>query len=123
MGKGYRDRTLKLDKYRLRQIFTNLLDNAFKFTQNGSVEIGCKLYQKSNLLFWVKDTGIGISKNKQAIIFDRFRQAEDHLTTREYGGTGLGLSIVQGIIKLMNGKIWLESEPGHGTTFFFSLPA
>jgi signal transduction histidine kinase len=114
--------TIYLDKQRLNQIFTNLLDNAFKFTQKGFIEFGYKIEQDSRLLFWVKDSGIGIQVDKQSIIFDRFRQADDSLTARQYGGTGLGLSIVQGIIKLMEGEIWLESKVGLGTTFYFSLP-
>lgn len=110
------------DKQRIKQVLTNLLDNAFKFTESGSVEFGCKLEKENQLLFYVKDTGIGIRKEKQSIIFDRFRQAEETIVARRYGGTGLGLSIVQGIISLMNGKIWLDSEPGKGTTFYFTLP-
>jgi signal transduction histidine kinase len=113
---------IRLDKQRIKQVLTNLLDNAFKFTELGSVEFGCRLQNQTELLFFVKDTGIGIPKEKQAIIFDRFRQAEDTIVTRKYGGTGLGLSIVQGIIHLMNGKIWVESEEGKGTTFYFTLP-
>ncbi len=111
-----------LDKQRLKQILTNLLDNAFKFTESGRIEFGYKLESNNQLLFFVKDTGIGIREEKQSIIFDRFRQAEDSIIARRYGGTGLGLSIVQGLINLMNGKIWLESEIDKGTTFYFTLP-
>jgi signal transduction histidine kinase len=111
-----------LDKQRLKQILTNLLDNAFKFTECGKIEFGYKLESNNQLLFFVKDTGIGIREEKQRIIFDRFRQAEDSIIARRYGGTGLGLSIVQGLINLMNGKIWLESEIDKGTTFYFTLP-
>jgi len=113
------------DPYRLKQILNNLLDNAFKFTQHGFIEFGCKLVVRPNdasLQFFVKDTGIGIPANKFELIFDRFCQADDSLTARMYGGTGLGLSIVKGIVKLMNGKIWLESEENVGTTFYFTLP-
>ncbi len=113
---------ISLDKHRLKQVFTNLLDNAFKFTENGQIEFGCKPGQDSELLFWVKDTGIGILPEKQQVVFDRFRQADESINSRQYGGTGLGLSIVQGIIKLMNGKIWLESEIDQGSVFYFSLP-
>lgn len=111
-----------LDKQRLKQILTNLLDNAFKFTESGRIEFGYKLDNNNQLLFFVKDTGIGIREEKQSIIFDRFRQAEDSIVARRYGGTGLGLSIVQGLINLMNGKIWLESEIDKGTTFYLTLP-
>lgn len=113
---------INLDKHRLKQILNNLLDNAFKFTKEGEIQFGCQLLPESEVLFWIKDSGIGISKDKQGIIFDRFRQVDDKLTTREYGGTGLGLSIVQGLVKLMNGKIWVESEPGTGSTFYVSFP-
>ncbi len=113
---------IKTDGQRLKQILNYLLDNAFKFTQKGGIEFGCKMYSFSEILFFVKDTGIGIPQDKQEIIFDSFRQAEDSYQTREYGGTGLGLSIVRGIIDLLKGKLWLESEVGVGTTFHFTLP-
>jgi PAS domain S-box-containing protein len=119
---GLKNVKIKTDGQRLKQVINYLLDNSFKFTQKGSIEFGCKLYSFSEIQFFVKDTGIGIPKDKQNIIFDSFRQAEDSYQTREYGGTGLGLSIVRGIIKLMNGKLWLESEVGVGTTFNFTLP-
>jgi len=117
-----KDIKIKTDGQRLKQILNNLLDNSFKFTQKGSIEFGCKQYSLTEVLFYVKDTGIGIPKNKQEIIFDSFRQAEDSYQTREYGGTGLGLSIVKGIIKLLNGKLWLESEVDTGSAFYFTLP-
>lgn len=113
---------VKLDKQRLKQILTNLLDNAFKFTESGKIEFGYKMENNNQLLFFVKDSGIGIRPEKQTIIFDRFRQAEDSIITRRYGGTGLGLSIVQGLITLMNGSIWVESEIAKGTSFYFTLP-
>jgi CheY-like chemotaxis protein len=113
---------IKTDGQRLKQILNYLLDNAFKFTQKGSIEFGCKMYSFSEILFFVKDSGIGIPENKQQIIFDSFRQAEESYQTREYGGTGLGLSIVRGIIDLLKGKLWLESQVGVGTTFYFTLP-
>jgi PAS domain S-box-containing protein len=112
---------IKTDGQRLKQVLNYLLDNAFKFTQKGGIEFGCKMYSFSEILFFVKDSGIGIPKDKQEIIFDSFRQAEDSYQTREYGGTGLGLSIVRGIIDLLKGKLWLESEVGVGTTFYFTL--
>jgi len=110
------------DLQRFKQLITNLLDNAFKFTHIGYIELGCKLTTPENLLVWVSDTGIGIESNKQELIFDQFRQAEDFVTAREYGGTGLGLSIVKGIIELMKGNLWLDSEPGKGSTFYFVIP-
>jgi len=114
--------TLSLDKQRVKQILNNLLDNAFKFTAKGKIELGCMLDQNSNIRFWVKDSGIGISKDKQSIIFERFRQVDEEEAAREYGGAGLGLSIVHGLVKLMHGNIWLESEPGQGSTFLISFP-
>lgn len=113
---------IKSDSLRLKQILNNLLDNAFKFTRKGVIEFGCKLESKNKILFFVKDTGIGIPLHKQKIIFDPFRQAEDMIFTRQYGGVGLGLSIVQGMVKLMKGKIWVDSKPNEGTTFFFTAP-
>ena len=114
--------TIKADNQRIKQVITNLLDNALKFTDKGTIEFGCHMDSISTLLFFIKDTGIGIPENKQEIIFDRFRQADEALSGRIFGGTGLGLSIVKGIVTLMNGKIWLESRENEGTTFYFSLP-
>lgn len=109
------------DKTKLKQIFVNLISNAFKFTDNGEITAGCRFDKSNQLYFYVSDTGIGIPKDKQEFIFQRFAQVEqspDFL----YGGTGLGLSIVKGLIDLLGGKIWIESEPGSGATFYFSLP-
>ncbi len=108
------------DAERLSQIFNNLLSNAIKFTMIGSVEIG---YQpKAKMVeFYVKDTGISVPAEYHDIIFDRFRQVED-ATTRKYGGNGLGLAISKNLIELMGGRIWLESEPGKGSTFYFTMP-
>ena len=108
------------DAERLQQIFNNLMSNAIKFTANGSIEIG---YQpKGNMVeFYVKDTGIGISSEHHEIIFERFRQIESE-KTRKYGGNGLGLSISKNLVKLMSGKIWLESELYKGSVFYFTLP-
>lgn len=113
---------ITVDHLRLKQILNNLIDNAFKFTHNGTIEFGCEKHQENELLFYVKDSGIGIRPDKQDIIFDRFSQADDSLGKRQYGGTGLGLSIVKGILDLMQGQIWFSSELNVGTTFFFTLP-
>lgn len=110
------------DNQRLKQVLTNLLDNALKFTSAGIIEFGCYAEKETFLTFFVKDTGIGIPYNKQEIIFDRFRQAEEALTAHRYGGTGLGLAIVKGIVSLMDGKIWVKSEVEKGTTFYFTIP-
>lgn len=106
---------------RLRQVFTNLLNNALKFTQSGSIEFGCRLLDRNTFLFSVRDTGIGIDSSSHEIIFKPFHQASD-ATHQHYGGTGLGLAITKGLLNLWNGKIWVESEPGNGATFFFTMP-
>lgn len=106
---------------RLKQILFNITDNAYKFTQKGSIELGCRKRDDSNILFYIKDTGIGIEKTKQEIIFKRFQQA--HAKDKIYlGGTGLGLAISKGLVKLMGGDIWVESTLGVGSTFYFTIP-
>ncbi|MBN1119137.1 MAG: PAS domain S-box protein [Bacteroidales bacterium] len=109
------------DKVKLKQIFINLIGNAFKFTNSGMIEGGCQFDDNNNLIFYVSDTGIGIPSEKQQFIFDRFAQVEQ-TTNRQYGGTGLGLSIVKGLVELLGGRIWLESEVGRGSTFYFTIP-
>ena len=109
------------DRTKLVQIFTNLLSNAFKFTSSGKIEAGCKFDRNQNLIFYVSDTGIGIPVDKQEIIFDRFARI-DQPNSALIGGTGLGLSIARGLVELLGGEIWLESEVGKGTSFFFSIP-
>lgn len=108
------------DQIRLIQILTNLLSNAFKFTENGYIELGYRL-RNNELYFYVKDTGIGIKKEDQKIIFDRFRQSDDSMT-RKYGGTGLGLSISKGLVELLGGKIGVVSEVNSGSIFYFTIP-
>jgi two-component system, sensor histidine kinase and response regulator len=111
------------DPGRLRQVLLNLAGNAIKFTNRGNVTVkvdtGKKAEEKVELHFRVQDTGIGISKDKQKMIFEAFTQA-DSSTTRKYGGTGLGLTIAMRVVDLMGGKIWVESEPGRGSTFHFT---
>jgi PAS domain S-box-containing protein len=112
------------DPHRLGQILMNLVSNAIKFTHAGTVAVSVKrefiLENRVVLLFGVKDTGIGISPEKHQLIFDPFTQA-DGSTTRKYGGTGLGLSIASGLVKMMEGRIWVESQPGEGSTFYFTV--
>jgi PAS domain S-box-containing protein len=111
------------DPSRLRQILSNLADNAIKFTERGGVvlkiESDSQSEQEVCLHFSVSDTGIGIPHEKQQLIFEAFAQA-DNSTTRKYGGTGLGLSISSRLVQLMSGKIWVESEANHGSTFHFT---
>ena len=112
---------IKLDQNRLRQIINNLLSNAFKYTDEGVIEMGYKLNDNQTILFFVKDTGIGIEMEKQSFIFDSFRKS-DNSTKRLYGGTGLGLSISKALVELMGGKIWVESKLNGGSEFYFTLP-
>ena len=108
------------DDERLGQVLNNLVGNAIKFTNKGSIVVGYQPYGKI-VEFYVKDTGIGISHEYQEKIFDRFRQVEEE-NTRTYGGNGLGLTISKRLVELMGGKIWVESEPGKGSSFYFTLP-
>ncbi|MBN1182922.1 MAG: PAS domain S-box protein [Bacteroidales bacterium] len=108
------------DSVKLKQILINLIDNAIKFTKQGEVLVGCSI-ENDEVQFFVKDTGIGISPEKQDIIFDRFRQSEE-FSTRRYGGPGLGLAISKGLVELLHGKIWVESIQGVGSTFYFTIP-
>lgn len=110
-----------IDELRFKQIMTNLVNNAIKFTKQGYIEFGLTIKDPITMLFYVKDTGIGIPQNKQKIIFERFRQADDS-HTREYGGTGLGLAITKNLLEILGGKVWVESEKDQGTTFYFTLP-
>ncbi len=112
--------TIFTDKTKLYQVFNNLLNNAFKFTDEGFVKFGYELV-KDKLQFYVKDTGIGIAPELHDKIFDRFRQAEIGLN-RKFGGTGLGLAISKNFVQLLGGKIWIESEEGKGSTFYFTIP-
>lgn len=109
------------DPVRLRQVMSNLLDNAIKFTYKGTVEFGYTRQPNGELLFFVKDTGIGIPDEKQGIIFDMFRQGEE-TDTREFGGSGLGLSISKTLVEMMGGRIWANSTQGQGSNFQFTLP-
>jgi signal transduction histidine kinase/DNA-binding response OmpR family regulator len=115
--------TVRADAGRLRQVITNLLGNALKFTAHGEVglrvvkEAGCDNHLE--LHFIVSDTGIGIPVEKQKLIFDAFSQADTSMS-RRYGGTGLGLTISSRLVQLMGGRIWVESEPGRGSSFHFT---
>ncbi len=111
------------DSLRLNQILVNLGNNAVKFTEQGEIVLSARVIKSFNdkvtLQFSVRDTGIGMTAEQQAKLFQAFSQA-DTSTTRKYGGTGLGLTISKRLVNLMGGEIWIESEPGQGTTFHFS---
>ena len=111
---------LKTDKTKFESILTNLIKNAIKFTYNGEVVMGFKP-NKNYIRFWVKDTGVGVPDNRQRDIFTRFEQLdiENKLVLE---GSGLGLSITKSYVEMLGGEIWLESEVGVGTTFYFTLP-
>ena len=108
------------DAKRLAQCLMNLVGNALKFTREGSVDVSAAL-DGASLVYRVSDTGIGIPTEQLDKVFDEFRQV-DATITREYGGTGLGLSITRRFVELHGGRIWVESEPGRGSTFWFSVP-
>lgn len=105
------------DRDRVSQVLQNLIGNAIKFTEQGTVAIGVKP-RDHDVLFWVSDTGRGIAPEDQHRVFDRFWQGRLH----QRRGAGLGLPIAKGLVDAHGGRIWLESSPGHGTTFFFTLP-
>ena len=118
------DTILFSDQKRIKQNLINLLKNALKFTNEGRVSFGCCLYhtnQQQFIQFFVKDTGIGIPQNKQKLIFEVFRQADDS-HTRIFGGTGLGLTICKKLTLLMGGDIWIDSKEGQGANFYFTIP-
>ncbi len=112
--------TLCADETRLRQVLLNLLSNASKFTDRGEISLGARA-SDTEVLIWVRDSGIGISPTDQARVFGEFEQAESD-DSRQRGGTGLGLSICRWLVEMHDGHIGLESEPGVGSTFFFTLP-
>jgi PAS domain S-box-containing protein len=118
------------DVFRLRQILSNLVDNALKCTRSGTIEVRAKLIrsrrmsfspQYRTLLFMVRDTGIGIAKELQNKIFEDFELAEHYLTKR-VSGAGLGLSIARHLVEMLGGQIWVKSAPGRGSTFYFTVP-
>ncbi len=116
------DKKILTDPVRLRQILNNLLSNAIKFTHDGYVDFGYNIISSGQeLVFYVKDTGIGIPGDKMEIIFNRFQQV-DNSKTRLYPGTGLGLAISKHLTELLGGRIWVESETGVGSAFYFTIP-
>lgn len=111
---------IESDENKLRQVMINFVGNALKFTERGFIGIGFQV--KGNFVeFHIKDTGIGIPAEYQEHIFERFRQVESAFT-RKYGGNGLGLAISKALVELLGGKVWMESEQGIGSTFYFTIP-
>lgn len=117
---AFKDLSIYSDANRIRQVLFNLLTNALKFTIKGFIKFGYYV-EGSDLVFFVKDTGIGLTQFEKEIIFERFRQA-DEKSTRRYGGSGIGLTISKGIVENMKGKIWVESEKDKGSVFYFTVP-
>jgi PAS domain S-box-containing protein len=111
---------IKTDREKLYAILTNLVKNAIKFTNEGTIKFGCEK-KDGNLEFFVKDSGIGISNSQKNIIFERFRQANESIS-RSHEGSGLGLAISKAYIDMLGGKIWVDSEEGKGSTFYFTIP-
>jgi signal transduction histidine kinase len=107
------------DLGRVLQVFENLIGNATKFTTAGSISLGAKKAEGGEVVFWVADTGVGIAAEDISRVFDRFWQARQS----RRGGAGLGLSIVREIVRAHGGRLWVDSEPGSGSTFFFTLPS
>ncbi|RYF99197.1 MAG: response regulator, partial [Chitinophagaceae bacterium] len=124
MDEDLKELSIVGDPTRLTQVLVNLIENAIKFTANGNVNVLIKSIAKTprgvNLHFCISDTGIGIPKDKQEMIFDSFTQSSSS-TTRKYGGTGLGLAIVKNLLALMGSEVSTKSKPGSGTSFTFEL--
>lgn len=110
-----------IDKILLYKALEHILNNAVKYTYSGEIEFGYKPYGETSILFYVKDTGIGIPKEKWKVIFEKFRQVEES-SRKNYSGTGLGLAIAKGYVEKMGGWTWLESKVTKGTTFYFTIP-
>lgn len=120
LGHPESDFAIYTDSFRLKQILNNLIGNAIKFTDEGFIEFGYKINQ-GIIEFFVRDSGIGIAPDKQKLIFERFGQVQEAIS-RNLSGTGLGLTISKNLVELLGGKIWVDSIPGEGSTFYFTLP-
>ena len=120
-GNESNDFTIVTDDFRLSQIFNNLIGNAIKFTKEGHITFGYALKTNRHVEFFVSDSGIGIPNNKKRIIFDRFGQVNQERALQP-SGTGLGLPISKSLVDLMGGEMWVESDMGKGSTFYFTLP-
>jgi len=114
---------IQADPRRLDQVFSNLLSNALKFTpEGGAIEVGASAENGTEVKVWVKDSGVGISAEEIGQIFEKYRQSSSGKTS-DQKGTGLGLVICKMIVETHGGKIWVESQEGKGSTFFFTLPS
>jgi len=120
-GLSEQDSQIISEPDRIMQILKHLIENAFKYTEKGTIEFGYNIHEHYQLLFYIKDSGIGIPKKKQEMVFDNFMQG-DMSIRRKYSGSGLGLSLAKSLVELMKGKIWLSSELHKGTTVYFSIP-
>jgi PAS domain S-box-containing protein len=118
---GRQELYMKTDPFRLRQILINLITNAIKFTEKGSVEFGFSVRDERSLEFYVKDTGVGLSRTELDVIFERFKRTR-RSEEKNIVGTGLGLAISRNLVQLMGGEMWVDSVQGAGTTFTFTLP-
>jgi PAS domain S-box-containing protein len=112
---------MKTDPFRLRQIMVNLINNALKFTEKGSIDFGYTIKEDTLVEFYVKDTGPGMSREELDMIFERFKRAR-RSEEKNIVGTGLGLAISKNLVKLLGGEMWVDSTAGAGTTFLFTLP-
>ena len=121
--KGYEnpDFEITTDGVRLKQILINLIGNAFKFTEKGFVRFGYKVRDDGMLQFFVKDSGIGIPKDKHDLVFSVFQRLDDPYT-KNYSGAGLGLAITKSLVEKLGGHIWLMSDTGQGARFYFTVP-
>lgn len=117
-----REAVIQTDREKVYAILTNLVKNAIKYSEHGAIEFGYELIESGNkhLLFYVKDTGLGVPKDRQEAIFERFVQA-DMIDSRDHQGAGLGLAITKAYVEMLGGKIWVESEEGIGSRFYFTL--
>lgn len=113
--------SIQTDGYKLKRALSHLASNALKYSTEGTIELGYTFSENKVIDFYVKDEGIGFSNDKLDFIFSQFRQV-DETDTRQYGGLGLGLTVAQKFTTFLNGRLWAESEPGKGSTFWISIP-
>ena len=109
------------DEQKLKQVLVNLIENALKYTESGSIDFGYELLEDKKVQFYVKDSGMGFQQEKLDVLFERFRQFEEG-HNRSFGGIGLGLTLSKKFVELLGGTMWADSIPGEGSTFYFMLP-